>query len=112
MDFSLTAKQQELIGLAKEISEKEIAPRALDIDKSGVMDEDLLNILKQSGMTTLAVPAEYGGPGLDLLTVALVTEEIAKGCAGVATVCAANSLASFPVVVAGSEEQKKNTSTA
>ena len=70
MDFSLTAKQQELIGLAKEISEKEIAPRALDIDKSGVMDEDLLNILKQSGMTTLAVPAEYGGPGLDLLTVA------------------------------------------
>ncbi len=37
MDFSLTAKQQELIGLAKEISEKEIAPRALDIDKSGVM---------------------------------------------------------------------------
>ena len=47
MDFSLTAKQQELIGLAKEISEKEIAPRALDIDKSGVMDEDLLNILKQ-----------------------------------------------------------------
>ena len=107
MDFSLTAKQQELIGLAKEISEKEIAPRALDIDKSGVMDEDLLNILKQSGMTTLAVPAEYGGPGLDLLTVALVTEEIAKGCAGVATVCAANSLASFPVVVAGSEEQKK-----
>mgnify|MGYP000569812559 CR=1 FL=1 len=95
-----------LIGLAKEISEKEIAPRALDIDKSGVMDEDLLNILKQSGMTTLAVPAEYGGPGLDLLTVALVTEEIAKGCAGVATVCA-NSLASFPVVVAGSEEQKK-----
>lgn len=32
--------------LAKEISEKEIAPRALDIDKSGVMDEDLLNILK------------------------------------------------------------------
>ena len=57
MDFSLTAKQQELIGLAKEISEKEIAPRALDIDKSGVMDEDLLNILKQSGMTTLAVPA-------------------------------------------------------
>lgn len=107
MDFSLTAKQQELIGLAKDISEKEIAPRALDIDKSGVMDEDLLNILKQSGMTTLAVPAEYGGPGLDLLTVALVTEEIAKGCAGVATVCAANSLASFPVVVAGSEEQKK-----
>lgn len=50
--FFADSQQQELIGLAKEISEKEIAPRALDIDKSGVMDEDLLNILKQSGMTT------------------------------------------------------------
>lgn len=108
MDFSLTDKQKELISLAKEIAEKEIAPRALDIDKSGEMDPELLQILKQSGMTSLAVPAEYGGPGLDLLTVSMITEELAKGCAGVATVCAANSLASFPVVIAGTDQQKED----
>ena len=49
MDFTLDAKQQELVNLAKEIAQKEIAPRALDIDKSGVMDPELLKILKQSG---------------------------------------------------------------
>ena len=38
MDFSLTAKQQELIGLAQKIRAKEIAPRAVDIEKNGVMD--------------------------------------------------------------------------
>lgn len=108
MDFSLDDKQKELVSLAKEIAEKEIAPRALEIDKSGVMDPELLQILKQSGMTSLAVPKEYGGPGIDLLTVAMITEELAKGCAGVATVCAANALASFPIVIAGTEQQKED----
>lgn len=107
MDFTLDAKQQELVNLAKEIAQKEIAPRALDIDKSGVMDPELLKTLKQSGMTQLAVPKEYGGAGLDLLTGAMISEELAKGCAGTATVCAANSLASFPILFAGSDEQKK-----
>lgn len=107
MDFTLEPKQQELVNLAREIAQKEIAPRALDIDKSGVMDEELLHILKQSGMTQLAVPKEFGGAGLDLLTGAMISEELAKGCAGVATVCAANSLASFPILFAGTDEQKK-----
>lgn len=107
MDFTLDAKQQELVNLAKEIAQKEIAPRALDIDKSGVMDPELLKILKLSGMTQLAVPKEYGGAGLDLLTGAMISEELAKGCAGTATVCTANSLASFPILFAGSDEQKK-----
>ena len=39
MDFTLTDQQKELVGLAREIAQKEIAPRALEIDKSGVMDE-------------------------------------------------------------------------
>ena len=108
MDFNLTDKQKELVGLARDIAQKEIAPRALSIDKSGVMDEELLRILKQSGMTALSVPKEFGGAGLDLLTIAMISEELAKGCAGVATVCAANSLASFPVLIAGSDEQKKS----
>jgi len=56
MDFSVTPEQQEIIDLAKTIAEKEIAPRALEIDKTGAMDEELLKILKQSGLTQLSVP--------------------------------------------------------
>lgn len=106
--FSVDVKQQELIALAKTIAEKEIAPRALRIDKSGVMDEELLEILKESGMTQLSVPKEYGGAGIDLLTGALISEQLSKGCAGVATICAANSLASFPILFAGSDMQKRD----
>lgn len=108
MDFSLDPKQKELVALAREISEKEIAPRALEMDKTGVMDEALLKILQDSGMTSLSAPKEFGGPGLDLLTVAMIAEELGKGCAGVATVCAANSLASYPVLLGGTDEQKKD----
>ena len=108
MDFSVDVKQQELIDLAKTIAEKEIAPRALRIDKSGVMDEELLKVLKESGMTQLSVPKEYGGAGIDLLTGALISEQLSKGCAGVATICAANSLASFPILFAGSDMQKRD----
>lgn len=107
MNFTIELQQQELIDLAKTIAVNEIAPRALDMDKTGVMDEELLHILKSSGLTQTSVPKEYGGAGLDLLTVALIMEEIAKGCSGVATVCAANALASYPVLFAGSDDQKK-----
>ena len=107
MDFSITQKQQEFIRLTKEIVQKEIVPHALHIDKSGIMDEELLEVLKSSGMTQLSVPQEYGGAGLDLLTVALIAEELAKGCAGMATLCAANSLAAYPLLLAGNEIQKK-----
>lgn len=107
MDFSLDPKQKELVALAREIVEKEIKPRALEMDKTGVCDEKLLKILKDTGMTSLSAPKELGGAGLDLLTVALIAEELGRGCAGIATVCAANSLASYPILLAGTEAQKK-----
>lgn len=107
MDFALDPKQKELVALAKEISEKEIAPRALEMDKSGKMDPELLRILKAAGLTQLSAPKELGGAGLDLLTTALIAEELGKGCAGTATVCAANSLASYPILLGGNDAQKK-----
>lgn len=107
MDFALDPKQKELVALAKEISEKEIAPRALEMDKSGKMDPELLRILKAAGLTQLSAPKEFGGAGLDLLTAALIAEELGKACAGTATVCAANSLASYPILLGANDAQKK-----
>ena len=59
------------------------------------------------GLLNLIVPEEYGGPGLEALTVALLYEEIGKGCAGVATSIAANALAAYPILLLGTEAQKK-----
>ena len=59
------------------------------------------------GLLNVIVPEEYGGLGLDSVTVAMMYEELGKGCAGVATSMAANALATAPVLLAGTDEQKR-----
>lgn len=107
MNFSIDEGQQELIDLIRQIVDEEVRPRALAMDVNGEVPEELWETLKQTGITALAVPEAYGGMGLDNSTLALLFEELAKGCAGIATACAANMLALLPVLIGGSEEQKR-----
>lgn len=107
MNFEVNAQQQELVDLVREIVKNEVVPRALEMDKTGEVPDELWTILKQSGMTSLGVPREFGGPGVDAVTLALLFEELAKGCAGIATACAANMLALLPILFGGSDEQKR-----
>lgn len=107
MNFSIDKGQQELIDLIRQIVDEEVRPRALAMDVNGEVPEELWETLKQTGITALAVPETYGGMGLDNSTLALLFEELAKGCAGIATACAANMLALLPVLIGGSEEQKR-----
>ena len=59
------------------------------------------------GFLTCTVPAEYGGVGLGDLDTAIVSEELAWGCAGMYTTMMANSLAITPILLFGTDEQKK-----
>lgn len=107
MHFNLTQDQLDLKKMVQEIVAKEITPYALEMDHNGGMREGLLEKLNEAGLLNLTVPEEYGGPGLDALSIALMYEELGYGCAGVATSVAANALASYPVVLLGNEDQKK-----
>lgn len=107
MNFDFTAEQLELQALVHKFVEREIKPRALEMDKESKMPDSLVKKLAEFGMLDLVVPTEYGGVGLDSVTLAIIYEELAKGCAGVATVVAANALASYPVILKGSPEQKE-----
>ena len=59
------------------------------------------------GLSNLAVPEEYGGPGVDSLSATIIIEELAFGCAGVATSAACNSLALYPLILGGSQKLKE-----
>lgn len=107
MNFNFSEDQLALKKIAQDLVAKEIAPYALEMDKAAAMRPGLLEKLNQAGMLNLPIPEEYDGPGLDAISIALVYEELGKGCAGVATSIAANALASYPVVLAGSDEQKQ-----
>lgn len=107
MDFNLTPDQLALKKMAQEVVAKEITPFALEMDHADEMKPGLLKKLDDAGFLNLVVPEEFDGPGLDAITIALIYEELGKGCAGVATSVAANALASYPVMLMGNDAQKE-----
>ena len=107
MDFALNEEQLELREMVREFVEKEITPYAAEMDAENHMRDGLIDKANEMGLLNVIVPEELDGPGLDSISVATIYEELGKGCAGVATSLAANSLATVPVLLAGTDEQKK-----
>lgn len=107
MDFALNEEQLELQEMVREFVEKEITPYAAEMDTENHMRDGLIDKANEMGLLNVIVPEELDGPGLDSISVATIYEELGKGCAGVATSLAANSLATVPVLLAGTDEQKK-----
>jgi len=107
MDFSLTDEQLVLQETARRFAREEIAPVAAAYDQSGEFPRAIIQKAWELGLTSTAIPVEYGGVGLSLVDTCLVTEEIAWGCAGFGTSIMCNDLGLTPIIVAGTEEQKR-----
>ncbi|MGE1063704.1 acyl-CoA dehydrogenase family protein [Megasphaera paucivorans] len=107
MDFSYNEEQQDIIKVVRDLVEKEIVPYAGEMDEQAKIRDGLLDKLAAQGLLGVAIPEEFGGAGLDAVTIAGIYEELGKGCAGIATTVAANALASYPVIIAGNDDQKK-----
>lgn len=105
--FPFTEEQNAIRALAKEFVDNEIIPVARKYDEEETFPTDVMEKLKECGLVNLGIPEEYGGPGIDKVSHALIIEEIARGCAGIATSLDANSLSSYPLLAGGSEELKK-----
>jgi len=107
MAYLINPEDLELVESAREFCENEIKEQCKEYDISGEWPAELYEKAAELGYTSLEVPEEYGGPGLDKLTVAAINEEFAKADAGFATTIAASHLALTPVLLAGTEEQKQ-----
>jgi acyl-CoA dehydrogenase len=108
VSFALTDEQNELRALAHEFAEKEIRPKAAEYDENSTHPADIIEKAHELGLMNLHIPEEYGGPGLRGFEGMLIGEELAWGCAGVAVSLVANSLGAAPVLIAGTEEQKRS----
>ncbi|MCD6518103.1 MAG: acyl-CoA dehydrogenase family protein [Candidatus Aminicenantes bacterium] len=107
MDFSLTEEQKALQKMAKEFAEKEMRPNTAKYDEGETFPDDVMQKAFEVGFLTSEIPEAYGGGGLSHLDQAIVCEELAWGCAGLYTTIMANALAVTPIIIAGTEEQKK-----
>ncbi|MCP2520291.1 acyl-CoA dehydrogenase family protein [SCandidatus Aminicenantes bacterium Aminicenantia_JdfR_composite] len=107
MDFQLTEEQLALQRMAREFAEKEMKPVAAKYDRGEEFPWDVIKKAFEVGFLSSSIPEEYGGGGLSTLDTVIVSEELAAGCAGMFTSIMANSLALTPIILFGTEEQKK-----
>ncbi len=108
MDFDLTEEQRLVRDTARDFAQREIAPKAAEIDKSGRWPAEIVAKMGELGFMGVAIPQEYGGAGLDSLTYSLVMEEISAACASSGVIMSVNnSLFCDPIYKFGTEEQKK-----
>jgi acyl-CoA dehydrogenase len=107
VSFALTDEEKELRALAREFAEKEIRPRAAQYDEQQTHPADVIAKAHELGLMNPHVPAEYGGLGLPGFAGMLIGEELSWGCSGMAVSIVANTLGAGPVLIAGSEEQRR-----
>ncbi|MEL3904763.1 MAG: acyl-CoA dehydrogenase family protein [Treponemataceae bacterium] len=111
MLFHTTEAHEALRKKVREWAEKEVKPIVLEKDRGPVEDAWMGEQVKQmgaNGWLGIPYPAEYGGAGLDVLSYAIVVEELSRVDGGIGVVCSAHtSLGSYPIAEFGTEEQKK-----
>lgn len=107
VDFRLTDEQRQIQELAHDFAVRIIAPKAAHHDATGEFPREICRKAFDQGLMNAHIPEAYGGSGLGVFESCLIAEEIASGCTGIGTAMEANNLAAAPVIVAGTDEQKK-----
>ena len=103
----LGAKTQEYQAKAREVTEKYVRPVAAELDRTGEYPWSVIAALKEYDLMGIWVPKEYGGHGAGVLDMCVVVEQLSRACGGVGVAYAVNALGSFPIVLGGTEEQKR-----
>jgi acyl-CoA dehydrogenase len=107
MDLRLSEEQQALAQTARDFTRKEIIPKAAHYDETGEFPREIFKKAWDTGLMNVEIPEAYGGLGGTCLDNCLVQEEVSFGCSGINTSMAANSLGATPLLIAGSDEQKR-----
>jgi butyryl-CoA dehydrogenase len=107
MDFELSQDHKLLQSSVREFVEKEIRPLAIQVDENHMIPDELVQKMSALGLLGSYLPQAYGGAELDILSYAIVVEEVSKACASSGILISAHtSLACDPILQFGTEEQK------
>lgn len=108
MDFAFTKEQEMVRKVMREFAEKEVAPKAKEIDITEEFPWDTVRKMAKNDMMGIPYPKEYGGAGGDYISYIIAVEELSRACATTGVILSAHtSLGSFPIYQWGTEEQKQ-----
>ena len=107
MDFTLNEEQTAFKAVLRDFVEKEIKPVANEWERSGRYPTEIVAGLAEMGLFGMTIPEEYGGLDIDMVSFALVFEELARGWMGIAGILGSHSLSCWMIAKHGTEEQKQ-----
>lgn len=107
MAYLINEEDRDLLETVRDFCENEIKEQCKEFDVSGEWPQEIYDKAAEMGLFALEIPEEYGGPGLERITVAALMEEMAKADAGFVTTITASNLALKAVMIGGNEEQKQ-----
>ncbi len=107
MDYFLSDDQKSIRTLARRIAEEKVVPVRAELDETGKFPWDIMKNCAETGLFGVSIPEAYGGMGGGSFENCIVVEELSKACLGVSVSYAASLLGAYPILLGGSEEQKK-----
>jgi len=107
MEHFLTKDQEMIRELARQIAQERVLSIRAELDEKEEFPWEIMRLLGQSGLFGVYLPEQYGGTGGGCLDLCIATEELSRVCGGVAVSYAASALGAIPILLFGSEEQKK-----
>src|SRR5438067_8097022 len=108
VNFDLAEEHQLVRRTVRDFAEQRIAPVAAELDREERFPYDIVAELAELGLMGMPIPEEYGGAGTDTLSYAIAIEELTRIDSSVAiTMAAHTSLGTMPILLFGSEEQKR-----
>ncbi len=106
MEFELSTREREVQSLVAQFAAKEVSPLAAEIDRKGKFPMDIVRRMGKHKLFGIPFPEEYGGLGDNLLCYVLMVEELSKASASIGFLSSAALITTFPIYLAGTEEQK------
>jgi alkylation response protein AidB-like acyl-CoA dehydrogenase len=107
LSFKLSDEQEAFRQSVRQLVEDKIAPRAAEIDEADEYPWDIDELFVKNGFAGVSYPEEHGGAGGGAVELCLLVEEISRKSGGVALIPAVNKLGAIPVLLAGTDEQKR-----
>ncbi|HEY8431382.1 MAG TPA: acyl-CoA dehydrogenase family protein [Sandaracinaceae bacterium] len=106
-DFALTDEQKALAATVRQFTADKIIPIAAECDREAKFPHEVYREAHELGLVAPVIPEKYGGAGVSEIDHTIIVEELAYGCTGIQTSITATTLAVTPLLIAGTEEQKK-----
>ncbi|MGB9627937.1 MAG: acyl-CoA dehydrogenase family protein [Thermodesulfobacteriota bacterium] len=107
MDYFLTDEQKMIQDLARKIAVEKILPVRAELDEKEEFPWEIMKVCAEAGLFGVSIEEEFGGFGGGVLENCLAVEELSRACLGIATSYAGSGLGAHPIMLFGSEEQKR-----